>query len=102
MIFSEAEMRRRWDAVRSRLGAVDCAVVPSFHNSYYLSGVPILQWGRFAITLLFRDSDPVLVIPAFEASAAAASSPIRDVRLYQDDQGPSPRLRHHVRLRPCA
>jgi len=88
MIFSEEEIRRRWDAVRSRLGAVDCAVVPSFHNSYYLSGVPILQWGRFAITLLFRDSDPVLIIPAFEASAAAASSPIRDVRLYQDDQGP--------------
>ena len=88
MIFSDAEKRRRWDAVRSRLGSVDCAVVPSFHNSYYLSGVPILQWGRFAITLLFRESEPVLIIPAFEASAAAASSPIRDVRLYQDDQGP--------------
>ena len=69
MIFSEAEIRRRWDAVRNRLGSVDCAVVPSFHNSYYLSGVPILQWGRFAITLLFRDSDPVLIIPQSQGAS---------------------------------
>ncbi|MDR0358193.1 MAG: Xaa-Pro peptidase family protein [bacterium] len=88
-VFSEAEIRRRWDEVRSRLAHAECVVSPTFHNSYYLSGLPVKPWGRFAITVLFRDHDPVLVLPEFEQSAAAALSPIRDVRTYRDDEGPS-------------
>jgi len=88
-IFTPSEIMRRWDLVRDHLGESECAVVPSFHNSYYLSGFPMIQWGRWAITVLFRDHDPVLTIPGFEASGASAHSPIRDVRLYRDDDGPS-------------
>lgn len=88
-IFSRDEIERRWEAVVPRLGDAECAVVPSFHNSYYLSGIPVLQWGRFAVTVLFRDRDPALVLPAFEESAACANSPIRDLRLYEDSDGPS-------------
>lgn len=88
-LFSDAEMRRRWDGVRSRLAHAECVVSPTFHNSYYLSGVPVKQWGRFAITVLFRDHEPVLVLPEFEQTAAASLSPIRDVRTYRDDEAPS-------------
>lgn len=88
-IFSSAEIERRWREVAARLGDADCLVVPSFHNSYYLSGVPVLQWGRFAVTVLFRDREPLLVLPAFEESAARANSPIRELRLYEDSDGPS-------------
>lgn len=88
-IFSREEIERRWRAVASRLGNAECAVVPSFHNSYYLSGLPVLQWGRFALTLLFRNREPVLVLPAMEESAARAGSPIADVRVYEDSHGAS-------------
>lgn len=88
-LFTAAEIARRWAQVRKHLNDVECVVVPSFHNSYYLSGFPMVQGGRWAITVLFRDYDPVLIVPAFEAGGAAAHSPIRDVRLYRDDDGPS-------------
>jgi len=88
-IFTRDEIERRWNAVRAHLGNVECAVVPSFWNSYYLSGVPVVQWGRWAITLLFRDRAPVLIIPELESSSAEANSPIGDVRHYRDDEGPS-------------
>jgi Xaa-Pro dipeptidase len=89
MIFSAAEISRRLDAVRRTLDGADCAVVPSFHNSYYLSGSPMLRWGREQVVLVFRDSEPVVVTPGFEASAIARNSPIRDVRVYWDEEGPS-------------
>jgi Xaa-Pro aminopeptidase len=89
MIFSRQEIERRWTAVRQRLGDCECLVAPSFHNSYYLSGLPVLQWGRAAVTVLFRDHAPVFIIPAFETGAAARRSPIADVRSYRDSDGPS-------------
>jgi Xaa-Pro aminopeptidase len=88
-IFTRGEIERRWKAVTARLGEAQCLVVPSFYNSYYLSGLPVIQWGRWAITILFRDRDPALVIPEFEADGARANSPIREVRLYRDDEGAS-------------
>jgi Xaa-Pro aminopeptidase len=71
------------------MGDAQCLVVLSFHNSYYLSGVPVIQWGRWAITTLFRDDDPVLVIPEFEVPSAERNSPIREVRSYRDDDDTS-------------
>lgn len=88
-IFTRQEIERRWAAVRAKFGQAECLVVPSFYNSYYVSGVPVVQWGRWAVTILFRDAEPVLVIPEFESSAAASNSPIRDIRVYRDDDGPS-------------
>ena len=74
-IFTRGEIERRWNAVRARLGELECAVVPSFWNSYYLSGVPVVQWGRWAITLLFRDRAPVLIIPELESSSRSGKFP---------------------------
>jgi Xaa-Pro dipeptidase len=88
-IFSTGEVRRRWSAVRERLTDLDCVVAASFHNSYYLSGLPMLPWGRYAVTILFRDDPPVLVVPTFEKGAAIRESPIEDIRDYGDDEGTS-------------
>ena len=88
-IFSHDEIERRWQAVREGLGEAECVVAPSFHNSYYLSGLPVLQWGRFSVAILFADREPVLVLPAMEETAARAASPIADLRPYQDSDGPS-------------
>jgi Xaa-Pro dipeptidase len=87
-LFSRREIERRWREVLARVD-VDAVVAPSFWNSYYLSGVPVVQWGRYAITILFRERDHVLVLPSFEAAAAEANSPVRELRLYIDEQGPS-------------
>src|SRR5215469_7519319 len=82
-LFSHPEIERRWREVLARVD-VDAIVVPSFWNSYYLSGVPVVQWGRYAITILFRERDHVLVLPSFEATAAEANSPVRELRPYTD------------------
>lgn len=89
-IFSREELATRWARVLSNLGEEhECLVVTSFHNSYYLSGLPVLQWGRLSVTMLFRDGSHVLITPDFEAGAAAENSPIGTVRLYRDSDGPS-------------
>src|SRR5437660_6861330 len=86
-IFTPAEIERRQRAIVARLSA-DCVVIPSFYNSYYASGFPMRQFGRFCITILFRDGDPVVVAPAFEEGGIAENSPVEDVRLYLDDGAP--------------
>lgn len=88
-IFSVPEITRRGRRVLDRLDREECIIAFSFHNSYYLSGLPMLQWGRFSITALFTDGDPVLITPDFEDIAAQIYSPITDVRLYKDEDGPS-------------
>lgn len=82
-IFSPSEVRRRQSEITARLEA-DCLVVASFHNSYYASGFPMRQFGRYAVTILFRDGDPVLLVPEFEVTGAAEQSPIEDIRTYGD------------------
>lgn len=82
-IFSPSEVRRRQREITARLEA-ECVVVSSFHNSYYASGFPMRQFGRYAVTVLFRDGDPVLLVPEFEVAGAAEQSPIEDIRSYGD------------------
>jgi Xaa-Pro dipeptidase len=88
-IFSQAEIERRWAALWKLVTEVDAVVTTSFHNSYYLSGFPMSPWGRYAITVLFRNSDPVLIVPRLEEAAARGGSPIKDCRTYNDDEGPN-------------
>src|SRR5690625_6771120 len=47
-IFSAPELFRRWNEVLARLDGEECYIALSFHNSYYLSGLPMQQWGRFS------------------------------------------------------
>ena len=86
-IFSPSEIQRRQDKISAAMSA-DCLVIPSFHNSYYASGFPMRQYGRYAVTVLFRDGDPALLVPEFEVEGAREHSPIADVRLYGDTGPP--------------
>lgn len=88
-IFSPDELRRRQSALIARLDDEQCLVVSSFHNSFYASGLPMLRWGRLSVTLLFPAGDPILITPDFERDAAAEFSPIADVRLFRDEDGPT-------------
>lgn len=47
------------------------------------------QWGRFSITVLFPNAEPVLITPDFEEIGAVQNSPISDIRYYRDERGPS-------------
>jgi len=64
-IFTGGEIDRRLDALRSDLGTLDCAVIASFHNTYYLSGHPMVPWGRMAIVIVPADGDATVVLPNF-------------------------------------
>lgn len=88
-IFSDAEVQRRWDGIWQRVSEADALIIPSFHNSFYVSGVPVIRYGRWAVTLLSRSGDVAMVVPEFELPAARRLSPISDVRSYRDDDGPT-------------
>jgi Xaa-Pro dipeptidase len=88
-IFSRSEIERRWSGLWQSVTDVDCVIACSFHNSYYLSGFPMHPWGRVAITVLFADGRPALIVPELELEAARSESPISDVRSYSDDDSPT-------------
>src|SRR5258708_1524196 len=88
-IFSTGEIHRRWSEIWRRSPKCDCMVVPSFHNSYYLSGLPVVRYGRWAISVIWPNGDANLVLPDFEVTAAERISPISDLRPYRDDDGPT-------------
>jgi Xaa-Pro dipeptidase len=88
-LFSEQEIRRRWQAVLSGLDRdVECLVAGSFAGAYYLSGVPIVPLGRQALMLLFRDAEPALIVPEVERPAAEADSPVERILSYDDRRPP--------------
>lgn len=87
-IFTHDEIERRWNDLWDRVPEVDCVVAPSFHNSYYLSGTPMIQYGRWGITVLFRTGGSVLVLPEFEREFAGTNSPM-ELLCYTDTEGPS-------------
>ncbi len=60
-IFSKKEIEQRMETLRANLGDNDAGVFFSFTNSYYMSGVPILPWGRPAITIIPQNDEPVII-----------------------------------------
>jgi Xaa-Pro dipeptidase len=88
-IFTKNEIERRMRNLRSSLDNAECGIAVSFHNSYYLSGVPIPPWGRYAITIVPVDDSPAIVVPAFDKERVAEHSPITDIRTYTDQEKPS-------------
>ena len=88
-IFSASEIIRRQREIVRRLEA-ECVVIPSFHSSYYASGFPMRQFGRWSVTILFKEHPPALIVPVFELSGARRQSPIADIRTYDDSRPPIP------------
>jgi Xaa-Pro aminopeptidase len=71
-----------------RKSDVDCTLVFSFHNSYYLSGVPIDPWGKYAVTIIPLEGDPVFIVPFIDKERAEENSWIKDVRTYATIEAP--------------
>ena len=83
--FSPDEVRRRWAAVQHRMDeALDALVVVSFHGSYYLTGMPVMPLGRWAVTVLPRSGAPAVVAPRIDAEALARDTPVPRVLGYDD------------------
>jgi hypothetical protein len=57
-IFSAGEIEGRQERLRTRIDDADACVAMSFTNAYYMSGVPIIPWGRPTFTLVPRDGAP--------------------------------------------
>ena len=88
-IFSAAEIARRHRAVRDRLTDIDAVVAFSFFNAYYLTGVPIMGWGRPTVAILPKGGEPVIVAAGGELARVRKYAPIDDVRTYSDLDGPN-------------
>ena len=88
-IFSNNEIFRRMDTFRSGIGDNDAGVLFSFTNSYYMSGVPVVPWGRPTFTVVPKDDDAIIISGKLDVQNISENSPIKDVILYGDDEGPS-------------
>jgi len=88
-VFSREEVNKRHQRFRSCLGDCSAGVVFSFTNSYYLSGVPIIAWGRPTIVVVPKNGEPLLILAIGEKERAIAHSPISVIYTYTDDDGPS-------------
>jgi len=85
-MFSENELRSRAEKFKAtmREKKLDCAIAFSFHNSYYLSGVPISPWGRWVATVLPLKGDAAFVTPSLDIERVEEHSWIKDIRAYHD------------------
>ena len=88
-IFTAGEIEGRQERLRARLGEADACVALSFTNAYYLSGVPLIPWGRPNFTLVPRHGTPAMVLAEGEKTRALEHSPIADLVTYRDSDGPN-------------
>jgi len=88
-IFTHTEIQRRVDTLRSNLGDMDAGVFSSFTNSYYMSGVPILPWGRPTITIIPAKGEAVIIAGKADEQNIANNSPFQNVITYGDIEGPN-------------
>ncbi len=88
-IFTAGEIEGRQERLRARLGDCDAYVAMSFTNAYYLSGVPIIPWGRPTFTLVPRDGASAMVLAEGEKARTLAHSPIAELVTYRDSDGPN-------------
>lgn len=88
-IFSSEEVESRQSALLARVESVDCAVLFSFFNAYYTSGVPIIPWGRPTITVIPSEGAPAMIVSALEVPRVREHSPIAELHTYSDRDGPN-------------
>ncbi len=88
-IFTKNEIEQRIETLRSNLENHDAGVFFSFTNSYYMSGVPILPWGRPTITIIPKNDDPIIISGKADEQNISSNSPIKNVITYGDIEGPN-------------
>ena len=88
-IFTSTEILARQRVLMERTGSINCAVLFSFFNSYYMSGVPIIPWGRPTITIVPSRGSPAMIVSALEVTRVREHSPIAELHTYSDRDGPN-------------
>jgi Xaa-Pro dipeptidase len=81
---------RRIDALRSRLASLgaDAAFATPSSNLFYLSGIDFHRSERLTALFVFKDSDPVVVCPSFEANRLRGMSAVSEVRTWEETEDP--------------
>lgn len=57
-------------------------------NLFYLTGIDFWRSERLTALLVFKDRDPLVVCPAFEAERLRGMSAVRDVRTWEETEDP--------------
>lgn len=89
MPFTQNEIERRQALIRRNLEEGQAFIAFSFTGAYYLSGAPIVHWGRPAICVVPKSDPAFYVVSAMEMPRLASLGHIKDTADYQDYQGPS-------------
>ncbi len=81
---------RRIDALTSRLPSLgaDAAFATPSSNLFYLSGIDFHRSERLTALFVFRDRDPVVICPAFEAARLRGMSAVSDIRTWEETEDP--------------
>ncbi len=87
--FSPAEIERRQAGLRASLSDGEAFVAFSFTGSFYLSGAPIVHWGRPTITVVPKSDPAFMVISASEKPRARSLSQVDEMIGYDDAEGPN-------------
>ncbi|MFQ5933140.1 MAG: M24 family metallopeptidase [Dehalococcoidia bacterium] len=85
-LFSDGEMRSRYDGLREimdRLG-LSAVVTTSLHSNAYFSSLFVLPWGRNYSVVIPAKGEPVLISPLIEYHRALDVAWVKDVRYYSD------------------
>ncbi|HKA37982.1 MAG TPA: Xaa-Pro peptidase family protein [Thermoanaerobaculia bacterium] len=81
---------QRLDTVRRKLAALhaDGLFATPSSNLFYLTGIDFWRSERLTALLLFKDRDPLVVCPAFEADRLRRMSAVSEVHTWEETEDP--------------
>ncbi|MEO8432211.1 MAG: Xaa-Pro peptidase family protein [Acidobacteriota bacterium] len=90
MALDKAVYLRRIEALASRLPALgaDGAFATPSSNLFYLSGIDFHRSERLTALFVFRDRDPFVVCPSFEAERLRGMSAISEIHTWEETEDP--------------
>ena len=82
--------RQRLETVRGRLDALkaDALFATPSSNLFYLTGIDFWRSERLTALLFFKDRDPLVVCPAFEAERLRGMSAVNEIHTWEETQDP--------------
>jgi Xaa-Pro aminopeptidase len=93
--FSDAELAGRLQALREAMrdAGLDAVILTSYPAIYYVTGVPLHQFGRPAAAVIPTTGDPALIVSIIELDHVRAQTPIGEILTYTD-HNPEPSYVH--------
>ena len=90
MALSKSVYARRLATMRERLGALaaDGVFATPSSNLFYLTGINFHRSERLTALFLFRDRDPFVLCPAFEADRLRGMSAVATVHTWEETEDP--------------